>query len=189
MAINGNNNIQVNGNNNSIVFGEKKIVRKVIELQLDPDIHITPDQRFELQKQVKDIHDFCKKFQIHFRDGVDISNTSRDVWWSLKTKMKVNSYREIEQDNFNKAVKHLKFLKKKVVDILKDKSAKDYKEYMIPKLQEIFNIKKSQKGVVSGCDNLLDFTTKKTGKVKTNMSLFSKDDIAKTYTALINIKG
>lgn len=172
----GNNNIKIDGNNNSIQINhytekpKERIVTK--DHQYDPEIHLTTAQQQKIQELVNNIGDMCK--------DVLAEGHYRCIYKDLNKKFKAPRYSLILQKDFNRVVFHLKQKQMILLDKIRGVNATRYKQYMIPKLEQLWNINKNK---IENSKNLtlLICANNITGKNKSDMQNFNTSDLHSVY--------
>ncbi|MBT0824402.1 ORF6C domain-containing protein [Campylobacter lari] len=190
----GNKNIQINGNKNIFIQNnnyfqkdnEKEIIKIKTEVKdYDPKFHLTADQQYKLSEIVNEIGDACRKYNLIIDYKLKHPNdTYRYIWGNLKRKFKVPKYSLIPQRDFDAAKKYLNIIKSKFIENLKYHNATDFKDYILPKILQIYKIKSNGKNLF----DLLLFAEKVTKIKKNALEYYSKDDLYKIYKALFSRK-
>lgn len=172
----GDKNIKIDGNNNRVEINnymrepKQKTIYEV--RQHNPEIHILPEQQQKIKELVLAIGDMCR----------DILEEGKYpfIYAELTKKFKTSSYKLILQKDFNKAISFLKIKQMILLEKIRGVNAARYKQYMIPKLEQLWNINKNK---IENSENLnllicANYITKKN---RTSIDNFSTTDLRMVY--------
>lgn len=172
----GDKNIKIDGNNNRVEINnymrepKQKTIYEV--RQHNPEIHILPEQQQKIKELVLAIGDMCR----------DILEEGKYpfIYAELTKKLKTSSYKLILQKDFNKAISFLKIKQMILLEKIRGVNAARYKQYMIPKLEQLWNINKNK---IENSENLnllicANYITKKN---RTSIDNFSTTDLRMVY--------
>lgn len=100
ISIKGNSNNVVNGDKNIIVQNINPIIKKP-NIVKPNETHITNEQQFAIQEKIKEI------VEKEIIGGKSSNLAYASAWGAFKKKFKITSYKELEKERFEEAIKYL----------------------------------------------------------------------------------
>lgn len=158
----GSNNIV--GNNNKIIKTDKIIHKPPkIEIIYDENVHISSEQRYQIQERVKEI-------AILMQSGGEQKPYPK-IYGALKRRFKVATYAEIKKEDFGEAMHVLQRMHTKARNDTFKQKPSVYKASTIKNIYTRWN-------KIAKKEEIYDFVEKKLGKRVDSLKKLSAEDIS-----------